>query len=181
MSNQTADMSRLEDFIPFDCLSESHRNEIQGQIEVIKIGPGRLLFKRGQSSDKAYFLVEGSLDLTDASFQVRHFTADDDENYLAIDNYAEHTINAITAETTTLYAIDRNKLDLLMTWTQAAESMLDEDDDENERDWMDALLSSELFSAVPPAMIHSLFVKFEEREVSAKPLSPKAKTATPCS
>ena len=52
-----------------------------------------------------------------------------------------------------------------MTWTQAAESMLDEDDDENERDWMDALLSSELFSAVPPAMIHSLFVKFEEREV----------------
>ena len=30
---------------------------------------------------------------------------------------------------------------------------------------MDALLSSELFSAVPPAMIHSLFVKFEEREV----------------
>lgn len=165
MSNQTADMSRLEDFIPFDCLSESHRNEIQGQIEVIQIGPGRLLFKRGQSSDKAYFLIEGSLDLTDASFQVRHFTADDDENYLAIDNYAEHTINAITAEATTLYAIDRNKLDLLMTWTQAAESMLDEDDDETERDWMDALLSSELFSAVPPAMIHSLFVKFEEREV----------------
>ncbi|WP_287963212.1 cyclic nucleotide-binding domain-containing protein [Alcanivorax sp.] len=165
MSNQTADMSRLENFIPFDCLSESHRNEIQGQISVIKIAPGRLLFKRGQSSDKAYFLIKGSLDLTDASFQVRHFTADDDENYLAIDNYAEHTINAITAEATTLYAIDRNKLDLLMTWTQAAESMLDDEDDANERDWMDALLSSELFSAVPPAMIHSLFVKFQEREV----------------
>ena len=165
MSNQTADMSRLENFIPFDCLSESHRNEIQGQISVIKIAPGRLLFKRGQSSDKAYFLIQGSLDLTDASFQVRHFAADDDENYLAIDNYAEHTINAITAEATTLYAIDRNKLDLLMTWTQAAESMLDDEGDANERDWMDALLSSELFSAVPPAMIHSLFVKFEEREV----------------
>jgi rhodanese-related sulfurtransferase/signal-transduction protein with cAMP-binding, CBS, and nucleotidyltransferase domain len=165
MSDVVADMSRLENFIPFDCLGESHLKEIQGQIEVIKIGPGRLLFKRGQTSDKAYFLVEGSVDLTDASFQVRHFAADDDENYLALDNYPEHTINAISAEATTLYAIDRNKLDLLMTWTQAAESMLDEDDDESERDWMDALLSSELFSAIPPAMIHSLFVKFEEREV----------------
>ena len=165
MATATAEMSRLEHFIPFDCLSETHLQEIQGQIEVIHLVPGRLLFKRGQRSDKAYFLVEGSLDLTDASFQVRHFTADDDENYLALDNYPEHTINAISAEKTTLYAIDRNKLDLLMTWTQAAESMLDEDDDESERDWMDALLSSELFAAVPPAMIHSLFVKFEEREV----------------
>ena len=165
MSDVVAEMSRLENFIPFDCLGESHLKEIQGQFEVIKIDPGRLLFKRGQTSHKAYFLVEGSLDLTDASFQVRHFAADDDENYLALDNYPEHTINAISAETTTLYAIDRNKLDLLMTWTQAAESMLDEDDDESERDWMDALLSSELFSAIPPAMIHSLFVKFEERDV----------------
>ncbi|KGD64437.1 cAMP-dependent protein kinase regulatory chain [Alcanivorax nanhaiticus] len=165
MSTPAAEMSRLENFIPFDCLSESHLQEIQGQIEVITLAPGRLLFKRGQTSDKAYFLVEGSLDLTDASFQVRHFAADDDENYLALDNYPEHTINAISAEASTLYAIDRNKLDLLMTWTQAAESMLDEDDDESERDWMDALLSSELFAAVPPAMIHSLFVKFEEREV----------------
>lgn len=165
MSTPLAEMSRLEQFIPFDCLSETHLSEIQAQIEVITLGPGRLLFKRGQRSEKAYFLVEGALDLTDASFQVRHFEAADDENYLAIDNYAEHTVNAITSENTTLYALDRNKLDLLMTWTQAAESMLDDTDDESERDWMDGLLSSELFASIPPAMIHSLFVKFEERDV----------------
>ncbi|EKF73344.1 cAMP-dependent protein kinase regulatory chain [Alcanivorax hongdengensis A-11-3] len=158
-------MSRLQHFIPFDCLSESHLSEIRGQIEVLTLPPGRLLFKRGQRTDKAFFLIEGSMDLTDASFQVRGFDADDDENYLALDNYPEHTINAISADTCTLYSIDRNKLDLLMTWTQAAESMLDDGDDESERDWMDALLSSELFSSVPPAMIHSLFVKFEARDV----------------
>ena len=53
MSDVVADMSRLENFIPFDCLGESHLKEIQGQFEVIKIGPGRLLFKRGQTSHKA--------------------------------------------------------------------------------------------------------------------------------
>ena len=61
MNDVVADMSHLENFIPFDCLGESHLKEIQGQIEVIKLGPGRLLFKRGQTSDKAYFLVNLSL------------------------------------------------------------------------------------------------------------------------
>lgn len=160
------DLEKLQHFIPFDCLSESHLREISGQIQVQPLAPARLLFKRGQATELAYFLVEGTLDLTDASFQVRKFSADDDENYLALDNYPEHTVNAITAEPTVVYAIERNKLDLLMTWTQAAESMLDENDDSHERDWMDALLESELFQQIPPQKIQSLFVKFDEREVS---------------
>lgn len=166
MSENDINLERLQEFIPFDCLSESHLREISGQIEVMKLAPARLLFKRGQSTEEAFFLIEGTLDLTDASFQVRKFSADDDENYLALDNYAEHTVNAITSEPCTVYAIERNKLDLLMTWTQAAESMLDDGDDEHERDWMDALLESEMFQQIPPQKIQSLFVKFEEREVS---------------
>ena len=166
MSDNEIDLERLQEFIPFDCLSDSHLREISGQIKVMNLAPARLLFKRGQSTEEAFFLISGTLDLTDASFQVRKFTGDDDENYLALDNYAEHTVNAITAEPCIVYAIERNKLDLLMTWTQAAESMLDEDADEHERDWMDALLESELFQQIPPQKIQSLFVKFEEREVA---------------
>ncbi|MDF1782060.1 MAG: cyclic nucleotide-binding domain-containing protein [Alcanivoracaceae bacterium] len=166
MSENAIDQERLTHFIPFDCLSESHVRNICGQIKVISLPPARVLFKRGDRTDLAYFLITGSLDLTDASFQVRKFPADDDENYLALDNYSEHTVNAITTEPTVLYGIERNKLDLLMTWTQAAESMLGEDDDEHERDWMDALLGSDLFSQVPPQKIQQLFTKFEEAEVS---------------
>jgi len=165
MTEPTIDLERLTHFIPFDCLSESHMRDICGQIQVINLPPARVLFKRGDQTNLAYFLVKGSVDLTDASFQVRKFPADDDENYLALDNYPEHTVNAITTEPTVVYGIERNKLDLLMTWTQAAESMLDEDDDEHERDWMDALLGSDLFSQIPPQKIQKLFVKFEEREV----------------
>jgi CRP-like cAMP-binding protein len=164
MSDHAIDQERLTHFIPFDCLSESHVRDICGQIEVIKLPPARVVFKRGDRSDRAFFLITGSVDLTDASFQVRKFPADDDENYLALDNYPEHTVNAITTEPTLVYAIDRDKLDLLMTWTQAAESMLGDGADETDRDWMDALLGSGLFSQVPPQKIQTLFVKFEERE-----------------
>lgn len=159
-------LERLQHFIPFDGLSESHLREISNQIQVLKLAPARLLFKRGQKTPDAYFLIEGTLDLTDASFQVRKFTADDDENYLALDNYPEHTLNAITSDPCVIYAMERNKLDLLMTWTQAAESMLEMDAGEDDRDWMDSLLTSGLFQQIPPQKIQTLFVKFEEKEVA---------------
>lgn len=166
MSAQHIDLERLQHFIPFDCLSESHLRDIAGQIKVLTYPPARVLFKRGESTDLAFFLVSGAVDLTDASFQVRRFPADDDENYIALDNYAQHTVNAITTEPSVVYAIERNKLDLLMTWTQAADAMQDEGDDAHERDWMDALLASELFGRVPPQKIQQLFVRFQEREVA---------------
>jgi CRP-like cAMP-binding protein len=165
MADTGINLERLHDFIPFDCLSESHLRDIAGQIQVMNLPPARVLFKRGESSSLAYFLISGSVDLIDASFQVRKFPADDDENYLALDNYPEHNVNAISTEPSVVYALERDKLDLLMTWTQAAESMLEEDDDSSERDWMDALLTSGLFSQIPPQKIQSLFVKFEEREI----------------
>ena len=165
MTDTAIDLEKLQHFIPFDCLSESHLRDIAGQIQVIQLAPARVLFKRGESSTLSYFLISGAVDLIDASFQVRKFPADDDENYLALDNYPEHTVNAISTESSLVYAIERDKLDLLMTWTQAAEAMLDENDDSSERDWMDSLLASGLFAQIPPQKIQSLFVKFEEREV----------------
>ncbi|KAF0809766.1 cAMP-dependent protein kinase regulatory chain [Alcanivorax sp. S71-1-4] len=157
------DLERLKHFIPFDSLSDSHLAEIRERIHVLHLPPARLVFKRGQPAGQAMFLVQGAVDITDASFQVRPFPADDDENYLALDNYPEHTVNAITTEPSTFYLLERNHLDLLMTWTQAAESMLEEGDDDRQSDWMDALLGSELFAQVPPTRIQSLFARFEER------------------
>jgi CRP-like cAMP-binding protein len=160
------DVSRLNAFIPFDGLSLSHLREIEQQITVHRLPAGRLLFKRGQAGDRAYFLIDGELDLIDAGFTVRPFAADDDENYLAVDNYPRHTVNAITRDSATLYSIDRDKLDLLMAWTQATELVPGEQDSNGEdHNWMDALLASGLFAQMPPAKLHSLFVKFQPREV----------------
>tara|TARA_A100001391_G_scaffold169637_1_gene130551 strand:- start:3826 stop:4932 length:1107 start_codon:yes stop_codon:yes gene_type:complete len=158
-----ADMSRLSHFIPFDGLSPSHLAEIRDQVTVQRLPAGRLLFKRGQTPDKAFFLIEGGLDLIDAGYTVRVFAADDDENYLAVDNYPRHTVNAITRDQTVLYSIDRDKLDLLMAWTQAPDLLPDEQSDDH--DWMDALLASGLLAQIPPARLHALFVKFQPRPV----------------
>lgn len=162
--SQHPDLEKLQEFMPLDCLTESHLREIQGQFEVLELPAQKVVFKLGQIPQKALFLIEGAVDLTDQNYEVHHFPADDDENYLALDNHHQHTCNAITTEPTVLYAIDREHLDLLMTWTQATEAMLN-DNEEDSRDWMDALLESGLFSQIPPSKIQSLFTQFDEREV----------------
>lgn len=160
------DAGRLKEFTPFDCLSDAHLRDLVPRLEVSRLPKGKVLFKRGQADSKFHFLVSGSVDLADAAFVVRPLKADDAENYLALDGYAEHRVSAITSSDSVVVSIDRDHLDLVLTWSQAAESLGDDENpDHADTDWMEALLASELFASIPPANIQQLFVKFTERPV----------------
>ncbi|WP_101674867.1 cyclic nucleotide-binding domain-containing protein [Alloalcanivorax mobilis] len=156
----TPQITRLAAFIPFDGLSPSHLDALADQIQVHRLPAGRMVFKRGDVDRVAWFLIEGTLDLVDAGFSVRPFAADDDENYLAVDNYPRHTVNAITREACVLYSLDRDKLDLLMAWAGASDLLPESKPGDDDRDWMDALLGSGLFARVAPARLHELFMRF---------------------
>ena len=58
-----------------------------------------------------------------AAFTVRQLEAHDPENYLALDGYAEHRVSAITAGDCVVVSIDRDHLDLVLTWSQAADAL----------------------------------------------------------
>ncbi|MFZ5757219.1 MAG: cyclic nucleotide-binding domain-containing protein [Pseudomonadota bacterium] len=163
---QDTDFERLKEFTPFDSLSDAHLRDLAPKLTVSRLGKGKVLFKRGQPDTKCHFLLRGGVDLADAAFVVRPLSADDPENYLALDNYAEHRVSAISNSDCLVVSIDRDHLDLVLTWSQAAESLDDDDQPgDGDSDWMEALLASDLFASVPPANIQQLFVKFREREV----------------
>ncbi len=164
---QDTELERLKEFTPFDSLSDAHLRDLAPKLTVARFGKGKVLFKRGQPDNKCHYLIKGVVDLADAAFVVRQLNADDPENYLALDNYPEHRVSAITGSECLMVSVDRDHLDLVLTWSQAAEALGDDDDDNNDddRDWMEALLASDLFAQVPPANIQQLFVKFKEREV----------------
>lgn len=164
MTDQNPDLERLQEFTPFDSLSDAHLRDIVRKLNVQRLPKGRVLFKRGQKDSQCHFLLEGTVDLADAAFVVRPLAADDPENYLALDNYPEHRVSAITSTDCVVVSIERDHLDLVLTWSQAAESMEDADGNEDS-DWMEALLASDLFASIPPANIQQLFVKFAEKEV----------------
>lgn len=158
------DLIRLKEFTPFDTLSDAHLRDLAPRLTATRFSKGKVLFKRGQSDSQCHFLLKGTVDLADAAFVVRALACDDPENYLALDGYPEHRLSAIAATDCLIVSIDRDHLDLVLTWSQAAESMQADDETDN-ADWMESLLSSNLFASIPPANIQQLFTKFQAQEV----------------
>ena len=65
MSDASIDLERLQEFIPFDCLSESHLKEISGQIQVMTLPPARVvhLLERMDALNRAIVITYALNDL----------------------------------------------------------------------------------------------------------------------
>lgn len=167
-NSDTIDIGKLKGFIPFDYLSEHVIQELAAQIRCHQLDKGKILFKRGETDNECHFLIEGSLDIADDIFNITKVEGSHEDNYLALDNSsAIHRSSAITTSSCTFYSIGRDHLDLVTTWAQLAEDLDEESEDDTEhRDWMDALLTSALFTKIPPSNIQKLLVRFSEQEVT---------------
>lgn len=168
--SSSIDIKHLEGFIPFDYLTTACIQDLASQFRPHELDKGKILFKRGSEDQECHFLISGEIDLADDNFNISKIAADSEDNYLALDNSSQiHRTSAITTTPCQFYSINRDYLDLVTTWSQLAEDMEEQDpdfDDSEGLDWMDALLTSPLFSQVPAANIQKLLVRFNEVEVS---------------
>lgn len=159
----------LKGFIPFDYLTTACIDDLASQFREHSLEKGKILFKRGSEDKECHFLISGELDLADEAFNITKVSANSDDNYLALDNSSHiHRTSAITTSSCQFYSINRDYLDLVTTWSQLAEDLDEQNldlDNTDTLDWMDALLTSPLFTRVPPANIQKLLSRFKEREV----------------
>ncbi|MAD47014.1 MAG: calcium-binding protein [Oceanospirillaceae bacterium] len=155
---------QIQRFIPFDELSPEALAEISTHFRTYEIAARKILFKRGKEDDECHFLLAGEIDLTDDQFRVTSIAGDDDENFLALDSsHPIHRSTAISKTPCQLFAIKRQLLELITTWSELRQSY---EMDESESDWLEALLTSELFNRIPPGNIQKLLSRFNERLVS---------------
>lgn len=156
---------QIQRFIPFDELSAHAVSELLPHFRAYSLDDKKILFKRGEKDDECHFLLAGSIDLADDQFRITQVKGDDDENFLALD--ASHPIHrhaAISQSPCQLFAIKRQYLELITTWSELRQAFGQEE--ENEHDWLESLLTSELFNRIPPGNIQKLLTRFNEREVS---------------
>ncbi|MEC8442935.1 MAG: cyclic nucleotide-binding domain-containing protein [Pseudomonadota bacterium] len=152
---------QLQRFIPFDEWSEDTINELIPHFRHYELGPRKILFKRGQSDDECHFLLSGTIDLADDAFDVNSIEADDDDNFMALDStHHVHRYAAITKTPCALVSVKRAYLELLSTWSEVRQSVQSESDEDS--DWLERLITSELFARIPPANIQKLLTRFEE-------------------
>lgn len=158
--------TELQKFIPFDELSENTVTELMAHMQITTPGPSKVVFKRGVKDTECHFLIHGTLDLADDHFRVTTLTGDSEENLLALDaSHPVHRCSAITKTPCTIASIQRDHLQLISTWVELA-CLSPSNGDDADIDWLETLLTSELFSHIPPSNIQRLLSRFEEHDVS---------------
>ena len=157
---------RLQHFIPFDEWSEDIIEELTPYFREHTLPARKILFKRGQSDDECHFLLSGGIDLADDDFNINGIDADSDENFMALDNtHVVHRYTGITRTPCQLVSVKRAYLELISTWSEFRQSESRSQHDE-ESDWLERLITSDLFTRIPPANIQKLLSRFEELPAS---------------
>ncbi len=186
--------SLLSQYSPFDALDSDYVAQVVEHAEIVEAEKGKLLFRRGKNAKYRHFLLEGCVDLVDASFTTLRVNAGDERAKSALTDTSPTQVSAVAKSSVKLIQVETDFLDLVMAWSQApaldqlppGETENDDDScsadaellnamdlataqvevaEEHDGDWMSGLLASPLFARVPPAHIQTLFTRFEPQDV----------------
>lgn len=155
----------LERLIPFSTISRGHLADIRKKGRLSRHEKGKILFKRGEARDDFVYLLQGSVDLADASYDITPVESGTESAMrpLCVDD--PYSSTAVTTAPVRVFTVPKDYVDLVLTWDEAGNYVVAEVEDEG--DWMSTLLSSAMFAAVPPAKIQALFARFEEVRLAA--------------
>lgn len=168
-----ANQSHLRQFIPMNRLSENHLNELVPAAHILTVPVGKKIFKRGEKPKYNFYLMDGTVDLCDEQFNITTIKAGTNEALYSLDDHKPLQCSAVTTKPCHILAVNKDKLDLVLTWNQAGSYLVSElgseteeiEEEHNEADWMSSLLQSNLFQNIPPSNIQQLFCKFKPVEV----------------
>ena len=138
LATPVAEEATIRQLVPFNELFGQQFHEALKCCELVTIPPRKKLFKRGQREPYDYYLLSGSVDLVDGEFNITSLRQGDPECRHALDNRPPHRYSAITTDTCELLKVDRQRLELAMTWGQAGDySVLDAAEDDEPATYRD--------------------------------------------
>lgn len=157
--------TELSGFSPLDALGAEHLQELARGAQRLSVAAGQYLFRDGERPERQLFLVDGTVELLDAEGGVETLDAGSGAARSALDGIAGRA-RAVRARTdVTAVAVDRDLLDIMLTWDQAGgyrvDDLADAGTEVDDADWMGRLLQTECFRRVPPAHIQAVFMRME--------------------
>lgn len=172
-TNHPINIDLVKNLSPFNDLSDTHVKDILKHATLKPLASGKMLFKRGEISENCYYLLNGAVDLLNESFEITPISSTtlSSENNTALhplDNQQPHQYSAVTTTKSLILIVDKNHMDIVLTWDQAGNYLVTDlsQEDSIERDWMTCLLESSLFSQIPPANIQQLFCTFHQKNAA---------------
>ena len=164
------DKETLKTLVPCDALSDENINVLAGKSVVETLRAGEVLFKKGQTDKKRFYLLSGDLVLEAPGQAPKLLRGEAKEPRHAIGHSQPRQSTATVKSNALVAVVDEDALGTMLTWDQSAGFVVDEVQSGGEAqddDWMTRILQTKSFHRVPPANIQAMFMRLQPVSVQA--------------
>ncbi|MEX1081421.1 MAG: cyclic nucleotide-binding domain-containing protein [Halofilum sp. (in: g-proteobacteria)] len=164
---QAVTPSDLVRFTPLDSLGRDHLAELSRKGRQVTTPGGRYLFRDGKQPANRLFLLSGTVEIVGTEDGVQVIEAGSPAARSALDSALPQARAARARSEVVALELDRDLLDLMLTWNQSGGYEVEElsgdyqADGDGDVDWMTRLLNTECFRHIPPANIQAIFMRME--------------------
>ena len=157
----TQDLAR---FSPLNALSPDNLKELSQKARYVSVSAGRYLYRDGEQPGAQLFLVKGTVEFHGENGVEQTLEGGSQASRNAL-NVISPKARAARARTDVVaLAVDRDLLDLMLTWDQTGSYRVEElaeSGETDDSDWMTRLLQTDCFRRIPPANIQAIFMRME--------------------
>jgi len=158
---------KLRRFVPLSELSHDNFIELTNNITIETLAASKKLFGRGEQNNISYYLLSGEVEFIDDDGNKTTLTSKSKKCHFPLDLHNPRQTTAITKTEIEFFSINKNLLDVLLTWDQNKNYIVNEinDAEVDDNDWMTQLLKLDIFHAIPPANIQAIFQRIQSVSV----------------
>lgn len=155
--------------VPLKDLRPSFLSHLFSHVAVQTVFAGEILFEQGAYDHQHIYLLSGHVELLYESGRTELIKGRDEQLPLA--NRQPRPCRALTKTDCNILRIDSDRLDQTLSWSQIADYLLSEISMERDLDedveWMQTILNSNLFFKVPPVNAEQIFHRLTPMVVDA--------------
>jgi len=154
----------FREFVPTHTLPPGDRAELAKSSHVITYQAGQVVFQRGETAKTVVYLVSGEVELV-SERGTRRVTAATEEARHPLSGGARYLTTATALRPSQLLFVDRDKMDVMLTWAQTGVVEVQDLDSSEPGDWMSAMLCNPVFQRIPAANIAQVIACVEILQV----------------
>jgi CRP-like cAMP-binding protein len=146
--------------VPLKSLVPQDRSQLAKQSSVLSYGPGQSIFGSGELARTQAYLIAGEIELTEESGRTVLRAGEQKAQYPLAPG-SRRSASAVARTPSQILFVDRELVDLLLTWSQTGGLEGEVQHKHDSIDWMTALLQSKAFTRIPPANIAQILSSLE--------------------
>jgi CRP-like cAMP-binding protein len=158
-------VAMLKAFAPLDGMKRENLAALAKKIVVRTLSPGRLLFDKGDTDKRTFWLLTGSLEISESERATGVIRGGTPEARNPLYPQLPRPVRARAVGEVTYLSIDSDLLDVMITWDQTGTYEVSELQSQLQSvgsdDWMTTLLQTKAFHRIPPANIQAIFQRLQ--------------------